>query len=112
MQKTVSGIVQNISTNPFQTFSRKKGSSSALLSFDISFDIHNDDGEVVRVWFNRSFRLPPSLDNGDYIEVHGKYGRFFRRVGKNNFYATKIVDKARGMEYSAWRNKKIAGGDS
>ena len=111
MKKKVSGIVQNISTNPFQTFSRKKGSNSTLLTFDISFDIHNDDGEVVHVWFNRSFRLPPPLDNGDYIEVYGKYGRFFRRVGKNNFYAIKIVDKARDMEYSVWRNKEITAGN-
>ncbi|MBU4218811.1 MAG: hypothetical protein KKB90_07590 [Actinobacteria bacterium] len=111
MKKIVSGIVQNISTNPFQTFSRKKGRNSKLLSFDISFDLCDDDGEMTHVWFNRSFRLPPTLENGDFIEVHGKYGRFFRRVGKNNFYATKIVDKAREREYSAWRNKEITAGN-
>jgi len=111
MKKNISGVVQNISTNPFQTFSRKKGRNSTLLSFDISFDICDDDGEVVHVWFNRSFRLPPCLENDDFIEVYGKYGRLFRLVGKNNFYATKIVDRAREMEYSAWRNKKLAAGD-
>jgi len=108
MKKNVSGIVQNISTNPFQTFSRKKGSDSALLTFDISFDLCDDNGKVIHVWFNRSFRLPPPLKNGDYVEVYGKYGRFFRRVGKNNFYATRIVDRGREREYSTWRNKEIS----
>ena len=111
MKKMVSGIIQNISTNPFQTFSRKKGRNSTLLSFDISFDICDDDGEMTHVWFNRSFRLPPHLENGDFIEVYGKNGRFFRLVGKHNFYATRIVDRAREREYSAWRNKDIVAGD-
>ncbi len=47
MKIQISGIVSNVSTNPFQTFSRKKGSNSTLLSFDISFDICDEDGRVV-----------------------------------------------------------------
>ena len=111
MKKMISGIVQNISTNPFQTFSRKKARNSTLLSFDISFDLYDDEGEMTHVWFNRSFRLPPPLENGDYIEVYGKYGRFLKRVSRNNFYAVKIVNRTQDKEYSAWRNKEITAGD-
>ena len=110
MKRIISGVVQNISTNPFQTFSKKRRGNSSLLSFDISFDLCEDNGETTHVWFNRSFRLPPHLENGDFIEVNGRYGRFFRLVGKKNFYAIRIVDKAREREYTVWRNKEITSG--
>lgn len=112
MRKQITGIVQNISTNPFQTFSRKKSRDSSLLSFDISFDICDEDGNVIHVWFNRSFRVPPPLEDGDQIDIYGKYGRFFRLIGRNNFYATRIVDEMRRKEYTAWRNKELAGKES
>lgn len=104
MKKHISGIVQNISTNPFQTFSDKRGRDSAVLSFDISFDLCDEDGNITRVWFNRSFRFPPPLEDGDFIEVYGRYGQFFGIVGRKNLYAQKIVDPRRNAVYTPWRN--------
>lgn len=109
MRTKVSGIVNDISTNPFQTFSRKRGSNSALLSFDISFDVCDEDGRVTHVWFQRSFRLPPPLEDGDYIELVGRKGYMLGLVGRKNFYAVSIVDKKRLKEYTPWRNKDLKG---
>ena len=108
MKARVSGIVNNISTNPFQTFSKKRSRNS--LSFDISFDLADDDGKLTRVCFNRSFRLPPLLEDGDYVEVRGRYGRFFGLYGKKNLYAFRIMDARRNKEYTAWRNKDLQEG--
>jgi len=106
-RKRISGIVQNISTNPFQTFSRKQERNSAFLSFDISFDIVDDEGETTHVWFNRSFRLPPPLSDGDPVEVVGRFGQVFGIIGRHNFYAVRIIDNARGKEYTHGRNKEL-----
>lgn len=105
MKQKISGVVNNVSTNPFQTFSRKRASNSKMLSFDISFDLCDEDGKVVHVWFQRSFRFPPELQDGDFIEVVGQKGHFFRLIGRKNFYAASIIDKERRKEYTPWRNK-------
>lgn len=105
MKKKISGIVQNSSTNPFQTFSRgKQSQNSKLLTFDISFDLCDEEGKITRVMFNRSFRFPPPLEDGDYVEVIGRYGQVFGLIGKANFYAVRIIDKKRNKVYTTWRN--------
>lgn len=111
-KQRISGIVHDISTNPFQTFARSNSRDSAALSFDISFNLVDEDGNVKRVWFQRSFRLPPRLEDGDHIEVVGRQGHLLGLIGRKNFYAIKIIDKRRGMEYTPWRNKEIAEEDS
>ena len=103
MKKRLSGLVSGISTNPFQTFSGKKKENSTFFSFDISFDLCDDNGKLTHVWFNRSFRLPPPLNDGDSIEIVGRYGRFFGLFMKKNFYAVRIIDKSRNKEYTPWR---------
>ncbi len=112
MKQRISGIVNNISSNPFQSFSSKRERSSSVLSFDISFDLSDEDGRLTRVWLNRSFRLPPPLEDGDFIEVFGRFGRFMGLVGRKNFYSVKILDRRRGKEYTAWRNKVLETGAS
>lgn len=107
MKKEIDGVVQNSSTNPFQTFARKTRRNSALLSFDISFDLADEDGNTTHVWFNRSFRMPPPLEDGDYIRVVGRRGQFMGLIGRKNFYALKIIDQNRGKEYTPWRNKEL-----
>ena len=109
MKQRVTGIVNNSSTNPFQTFSRKGSSSrnSALLSFDISFDLCDEDGKMMHVWFNRSFRLPPPIEDGDHIEVVGRNGQLWGLISRKNFYAARIIDNCRNREYTTWRNKEI-----
>jgi hypothetical protein len=104
MKENVSGIVQNISTNPFQTFSRHKSSNSTVFSFDISFDLVDDEGKTRHVWFKRSFRLPPKFSDGDHLEVVGRQGYLHGMLGRRNFYALRIVDKKRKREYTPWRN--------
>lgn len=104
MKENISGVVHNISTNPFQTFSRSKARNSTVFSFDISFDLVNDDGQVKHVWFKRSFRLPPKLADGDHLDVVGRQGYLHGLLGRSNFYALRIVDKQRKREYTPWRN--------
>ena len=104
MKQSVTGIVQNISTNPFQTFSRSKARNSTVLSFDISFDLVDGEGETRHVWFNRSLRLPPKLEDGDQIEVVGRKGYLLGILGRSNFYALRIIDNQRKREYTPWRN--------
>lgn len=104
MKENICGIVQNISTNPFQTFSRNKSRNSAVFSFDISFDLVGDEGQSKHVWFKRSFRLPPKLADGDHLEVTGRQGYLLGLLGRRNFYALRIVDKQRKREYTPWRN--------
>ena len=77
------------------------------MSFDINLDLCDEDGTLTRVWFNRSFRFPPPLEDGDYIEVFGRYGRFMGLTGRKNFYSVNIIDRRRGKEYTAWRNKVL-----
>jgi hypothetical protein len=107
MKRQISGIISNVSTNPFQTFSRKRGSNSTLLSFDISFDICDEDGQIDHVWFQRSLRFPPPLQDGDPIEIVGKQGHFLGLIGRHNVYAIRIIDKGRQKEYTPWRNKEL-----
>jgi hypothetical protein len=107
MKQRISGVVNNISTNPFQSLSTKRERSSSVLSFDISFDTCDEDGRLIRVWFNRSFRFPPPLEDGDFVEVFGRFGRFMGLAGRKNFYSVKILDRRRGKEYTAWRNKVL-----
>ncbi len=107
MKKQISGVVHNISTNPFQTFSRKRASNSKLLTFDISFDLCDEDGRLSHVWLQRSFRFPPPLEDGDYLEVVGRQGHFLGLLGRSNFYAARIIDKKRQKEYTPWRNKDL-----
>jgi hypothetical protein len=107
MKRQISGIVSNVSTNPFQTFSRKKGGNSKLLSFDISFDICDEHGQIDHVWFQRSFRFPPPLQDGDTIDITGKQGHFLGLIGRHNVYAIKIIDRGRLKEYTPWRNKEL-----
>ncbi len=110
MKVKISGIIQNSSTNPFQTFSRgKPAQNSKLLSFDISFDLCDEEGNLTRVFFNRSFRFPPPIEDGDYVEVVGRFGQFFGLIGKSNFYATKIIDKKRNKMYTTLRNIDLSG---
>ncbi len=104
MKETISGIVQNISSNPFQTFARNKSSSSTVFSFDISFDLIDEGGKGRHVWFKRSFRMPPRLSDGDEIEVVGRQGYLMGLLGRRNFYALRIIDKGRKTEYTPWRN--------
>jgi hypothetical protein len=107
MKQWISGVVNNISTNPFQSFSSKREKRSSVLSFDINLDLSDEDGNLTRVWFNRSFRFPPPLEDGDFIEVFGRFGRFRGLIWRKNFYSVKILDRYRGKEYTAWRNKVL-----
>ena len=104
MKEKISGLVSGISTNPFQTFSHKKKENSTFLSFDISFNVCDEDGKMTHVWFNRSFRLPPPLKDGDCIDIIGRHGMLFGLLRRKNFYAVRIIDKERKKEYTAWRN--------
>lgn len=108
MKTKMTGIVSNISTNPFQTFSRKKSAntgSTSLVTYDVSFDLCEYNGNISRVWFQRAFRFPPVLEEGDEITAIGRFGQFFGLIAKKNFYAVKIIDKSRKKEYTSWRNK-------
>jgi hypothetical protein len=104
MKERIAGLVQNISTNPFQTFAKHKSRNSTVFSFDISFDIIDDEGGTRHVWFKRSFRLPPKLEDGDQIDIVGRQGYLLGLFGRHNFYALRIIDKKRKREYTPWRN--------
>ena len=108
-KKHISGIVKDASTNPFKILSKKRRRDSTFFSFDISFDIVDVDGGQTHVWFNRSFRAPPRLNDGDNIEVIGRFGQLFGLYGRHSLYATRIIDRARGMEYTPGRNKEFDG---
>lgn len=107
MKKRITGIVNNSKTNPFQTFAKKSSRNSAFLSFDISFDLCDEDGQIIHVWFNRSFRFPPPLEDGDYVDVIGRQGQFRGLLSRRNFYAVSIIDNKRNKEYTSWRNKEL-----
>ncbi|MBN1288523.1 MAG: hypothetical protein JXA49_02670 [Actinobacteria bacterium] len=108
MKEKISGLVCDISTNPFQTFSHKRKENSTFLSFDISFNVYDEDGKMTHVWFNRSFRLPPPLEDGDHIDIIGRHGRLFGLYARKNFYALRIIDKERKREYTPWRNLELS----
>ncbi|MHB8896356.1 MAG: single stranded DNA-binding domain-containing protein [Candidatus Geothermincolia bacterium] len=110
MKENITGIVQNISSNPFQTFTRHKSRNSAVLSFDISFDLVDEDGKSRHVWFKRSFRLPPKFADGDHVDVVGRQGYLWGLLGRRNFYALRIIDKKRKTEYTPWRNIVVGEG--
>lgn len=118
MKEHVNGVVQKISTNPFQTFTKKKSGNSTVFSFDITFDLVDEEGASRHVWFKRSFRFPPKLEDGDSIEVIGRQGYLLGVFGRRNFYALRIIDMERKREYTPWRNlvtnvrREKSGGES
>ncbi|MGQ9475809.1 MAG: hypothetical protein ACUVRX_03905 [Actinomycetota bacterium] len=98
------GIILNVSTYPLPTLlPRKANRRSKTLTFDINFDLVEDDGKSTKVWFYRGFRFPPPLDDGDRVEVVGRYGR----LSKDVFYASRIVDPRRNRIYTGFRNRKM-----
>lgn len=107
------GIILNVSTYPLPTLlPRKSNRKSKTLTFDINFDLVDDNGKSIKVWFNRGFRFPPPLDDGDRVEVIGRYGY----VSKQVLYASKIIDRRRERVYTGFRNRRIkesetSGGD-
>ncbi len=102
------GIVLNVSTYPLPTLlPRRANRRSKTLTFDINFDLVEDDGKSTKVWFYRGFRFPPPLDEGDRVVVVGKYGRISRDI----FYASKIVDPRRNRIYTGFRNRKMKAGE-
>lgn len=94
----------NVSSYPLPTLLPKKSNrKSKTLTFDINFDLVEDDSGSTKVWFYRGFRFPPPLDDGDRVEVIGKFGR----VSKDIFYASRIIDQRRKRVYTGFRNRKI-----
>ena len=98
------GIILNVSSYPLPTLLPKKGDrKSKTLTFDINFDLVEDNGTSTKVWFYRGFRFPPPLDDGDRVEVIGKFGKISREV----FYASKIIDRGRERVYTGFRNRRM-----
>lgn len=98
------GIILNVSSYPLPTLLPKKSDrKSKTLTFDINFDLVDDNGASTKVWFYRGFRFPPPLDDGDRVEVIGKYGK----ISKEVFYASKIVDRGRERVYTGFRNRRL-----
>ncbi|MBC7229078.1 MAG: hypothetical protein H5T74_01640 [Actinobacteria bacterium] len=103
------GIILNVSTYPLPTLMpRRANRKSKTLTFDINFDLVEDDGGSTKVWFYRGFRFPPPLDDGDRVQVVGKFGRVSRDV----FYASKIIDPRRQKVYTGFRNRRIKPGEA
>ncbi len=101
---TKQGIILNVSTYPLPTLMPKKSNrKSKTLTFDINFDLLEDDGKSTKVWFYRGFRFPPPLDDGDRIQVIGKFGY----ISKDIFYASKIIDPRRERVYTGFRNRRL-----
>lgn len=102
------GIVLNVSTYPLPTLMPKRTDrKSKTLTFDINFDLVEDNGKSTKVWFYRGFRFPPPLDDGDRVEVIGKFGH----VSKDIFYASKIIDPHRERVYTGFRNRRLKPGE-
>jgi len=98
------GIILNVSTYPLPTLLPKRANrKSKTLTFDINFDLVEENGGTTKVWFYRGFRFPPPLEDGDRVEVIGKYGK----ISKDIFYASKIVDHRRKRIYTGFRNRKM-----
>ncbi|NPV59580.1 MAG: hypothetical protein HPY75_07945 [Actinobacteria bacterium] len=103
------GIILNVSTYPLPTLMpRRANRKSKTLTFDINFDLVEDDGGSTKVWFYRGFRFPPPLDDGDRVEVFGKFGK----VSKDIFYASKIIDPRRHKIYTGFRNRRMKPGEA
>jgi hypothetical protein len=103
-KKRKSGIILNVSSYPLPTLLPKKSNRRSMtLTFDINFDLVEDSGTSTKVWFYRGFRFPPPLDDGDRVEVIGKFGR----ISKEVFYASKIIDRGRERVYTGFRNRRI-----
>lgn len=98
------GIILNVSTYPLPTLMPKRiDRKSKTLTFDINFDLVEENGKSTKVWFYRGFRFPPPLDDGDRLEVIGKFGH----VSKDVFYASKIIDPRRERVYTGFRNRRL-----
>ena len=98
------GIILNVSTYPLPTLLPKKTDrKSKTLTFDINFDLVEEDGKSTKVWFYRGFRFPPPLVDGDRVEIFGKFGHISREV----FYASKIIDRRREKVYTGFRNRRL-----
>ena len=101
---TKQGIILNVSTYPLPTLMPKRTNrKSKTLTFDINFDLIEDGGDSVKVWFYRGFRFPPPLNDGDRVKVIGKYGH----ISKDIFYAAKIIDPNRERVYTRFRNRRM-----
>ena len=101
---TKRGIILNVSTYPLPTLMPKRSDrKSKTLTFDINFDLIEDEGHSTRVWFYRGFRFPPPLDDGDRVVVVGKFGY----VSKDIFYAARIIDHRRERVYTGFRNRRL-----
>jgi len=81
---------------------------SKTLTFDINFDLVDDDGKSTKIWFYRGFRFPPPLDDGDRVKVVGKFGH----ISKDIFYASKIIDPRRERVYTGFRNRRLKPGEA
>jgi hypothetical protein len=86
---------------------KRSDRKSKTLTFDINFDLVDDDGKSIRIWFYRGFRFPPPLDDGDRVTVVGKYGY----ISKEIFYASKIIDPRRDRVYTGFRNRRLKPGE-
>ncbi len=105
---TMRGVVRNVSTYPLPTLRPKKAKTrSATLTFDIHFDLYPEEGPSRLVWFYRGFRFPPPLEDGDEVEVRGKFGQALGLLSRGTFFADRIVDTKRGRIYTSLRNKRI-----
>lgn len=103
------GIVLNVSTYPLPTLLPKKANrKSKTLTFDINFDLVEEDGKSTKVWFYRGFRFPPPLDDGDRVMIIGKFGQ----ISKDIFFASKIIDPRREKVYTGFRNRRIKPNES
>jgi hypothetical protein len=106
---TKKGIILNVSTYPLPTLMPKRiDRKSKTLTFDINFDLVDDDGKSTRIWFYRGFRFPPPLDDGDRVKVVGKFGH----ISKDILYASKIIDPRRERVYTGFRNRRIKPGEA
>jgi hypothetical protein len=102
------GIILNVSTYPLPTLLPKKSNrKSKTLTFDINFDLIDDTGKSIKVWFNRGFRFPPPINDGDRVEVMGRFGY----ISKQIFYAHKIIDRQRNRVYTGFRNRRLKGSE-
>ena len=107
-KKCMKGIVSNVSTYPLPTLRpRKADNKSKTLTFDVNFNLISEEGESIHVWFHRGFRFPPPLEDGDYVEVYGRFGQLMGLITKSTFFAAQIVDNKRSRIYTSLRNKKI-----
>lgn len=98
------GIILNVSTFPLPTLLPKKSDrKSKTLTFDINFDIIDEGGKSTKVWFSRGFRFPPPINDGDRVEVKGRFGY----ISKEILYAHKIIDRRRERVYTGFRNRRI-----